>query len=354
MSTEHKLAVYIDVDNAFPRFSHESLRQLFDRLASIGTVHVCRAYADWNALGVRTKETMLWAVTPVHLYTRGVQRKNAADIAVAVDAMEAISLSPELDTFVLVTGDIDLAPLATRLKERGKTVLGFGRRASASSFLVRACNRFEYLEDLAPKKTEPRTQRPSPSRNGNRSDAKAPSEREPVSFDEVRAAMEKVLQGLGGGRGESVQAGGLKSRLLERLPGFREKDHGANTFVAFLDSHASELGLRVERRSSGTVRVVRADDTPTEEEPDGGGEGETLVDLEDARDLLERAIEALDTGGPVHLGGLKETMLRMSPAFSERALGYRRFWDFVRGQNDLVEMAETAPNEWGVSVVAER
>ncbi len=353
MSTEHKLAVYIDVDNAFPRFGHESLRQLFDRLASIGTVHVCRAYADWNALGVRTKETMRWAVTPVHLYTRGVQRKNAADIAVAVDAMEAMSLSPELDTFVLVTGDTDLAPLATRLKERGKTVLGFGRRASASSFLVRACNRFEYLEDLAPKKQQPQRPKPAQPKSDAKPEAKAASERTPVSFEQVRKAMEKVIEGLGG-PGESVQAGGLKSRLLERLPGFREKDHGANTFVAFLDARAAELGLRVERRSSGTVRVLRAEAAPAEDENDAGGEGAALVDLEDARDLLERAIEALDTGGPVHLGGLKETMLRMSPAFSERALGYRRFWDFVRGQNDLVEMAEMAPNEWGVSMVAER
>jgi hypothetical protein len=354
MPTEHKLAVYLDVDNAFPRFGHESLRQLFDRLASIGTVHVCRAYADWNALGVRTQETMRWAVTPVHLYTRGVQRKNAADIAVAVDAMEAMSLSPELDTFVLVTGDIDLAPLATRLKERGKTVLGFGRRASASSFLVRACNRFEYLEDLAPKKEEPQKQRQAQPKAEPRNGARGERNRAPASLDEVRGAMVKVLNALGCGSGESVQAGGLKSELLEVLPQFREKDFGAKTFVAFLDAHAAELGLRVARRSSGTVRVARAEEEPTEDERDGGGDSVTMLDLEDARDLLERAIDALDTGGPVHLGGLKETMLRMSPAFSERALGYRRFWDFVRGQNDMVEMAETAPNEWGVSMVAER
>ena len=169
----------------------------------------------------------------------------------------------------------------------------------------------------------------------------------------VRKAMEQVLSQIGRAPGESVHAGGLKSKLKDLLPGFNERDHGAKTFVAFLDAHAAELGLRVERLSSGTVRVVWAGAAAEGEAPEGNGESGAEPDLEDARDLLERAFDALDTGAPIHLGGLKETMLRISPSFSERALGYKRFLDFVKDQDDMVEMEQVSPKEWGVVWVPE-
>jgi uncharacterized LabA/DUF88 family protein len=335
------LAVFIDVDNAFPRFNNESLRLLFDRLAGIGTVQMCRAYADWAELGNKIRETMRWAITPVHLYNRGIRRKNAADIAIAVDAMEALQLGPELSAFVLVTGDVDLAPLAARLRERGKTVLGFGRHDSSSEFLQRACNRFEFLEDLGPEVVRPKAHR---KRSRRRS-----ADGRSTDLDGVREAITQLVGDLAAIEHGHAHAGNLKERLVEQLPDFRERDYGARTFVSFLEAQADSIGVVVERTSTGGVRVYpespRSDPVSplTDLENDGD-----VADPESARDLLVRAIVAIDPDQELDLGHLKSTMRRMSPSFNERQLGYGNFLEFVRAQPDLVETLETSPNHWSV------
>lgn len=47
--------------------------------------------------------------------TRG---KNAADVALTVDAVEVL-LTREIDTFVLIVSDTDFVPLATLIREEG-------------------------------------------------------------------------------------------------------------------------------------------------------------------------------------------------------------------------------------------
>ncbi|WP_245533655.1 NYN domain-containing protein, partial [Actinoalloteichus spitiensis] len=58
----------------------------------------------------------------------GPGRKNAADMRIAVDAMEALLIHPDLDTVVVATGDSDFSPLATKLREHGRHVVGVGPR----------------------------------------------------------------------------------------------------------------------------------------------------------------------------------------------------------------------------------
>jgi len=63
---------------------------------------------------------------------RGPQRKNAADILMAVDVMEMLINHPDIGAFVLVTGDSDFTPLVAKLREFGKHVVGVGAETVAS------------------------------------------------------------------------------------------------------------------------------------------------------------------------------------------------------------------------------
>lgn len=58
--------------------------------------------------------------------------KNAADIRLAVDAMETLMTHPEVGVFILVAGDSDDTPLVGRLREYGKHIIGVGTQAHAS------------------------------------------------------------------------------------------------------------------------------------------------------------------------------------------------------------------------------
>jgi hypothetical protein len=56
----------------------------------------------------------------------GTSRKNAADIKMAVDAMEMAFERDYISTFVLCTGDSDFTPLVHKLRELNKRVIGVG------------------------------------------------------------------------------------------------------------------------------------------------------------------------------------------------------------------------------------
>ncbi len=67
---------------------------------------------------------------------------------------------------------------------------------------------------------------------------------------------------------------------------------------------------------------------------------------EEATRLLERALqlgqEKEDTGW-LHSSAVKSQMRRMDPSFSERALGFRSFSDFVKSREEVAELDESDP-----------
>jgi len=73
--------------------------------------------------------------------------KNGTDIALSIDAVE-ILLTRHIDTFVIVTNDSDFAPLARRIREEGKDVIGIGRSATQS--FRDACTEFHEIQKLTP------------------------------------------------------------------------------------------------------------------------------------------------------------------------------------------------------------
>ncbi|WP_243060111.1 NYN domain-containing protein [Nocardioides sp. SR21] len=136
-----RLAVLIDADNTSAKF----VREMFDELAGYGTITVKRAYGDWSSDGLKGwREVLLGnAISPRQqfAYTSG---KNATDSALIIDAMDLL-YSGNVDGFALVSSDSDFTPLAMRLRESGKRVIGVGRRKTPKAF-VEACERFLFLE----------------------------------------------------------------------------------------------------------------------------------------------------------------------------------------------------------------
>jgi uncharacterized LabA/DUF88 family protein len=141
--TSAKLAVLIDADNASPA----AIDGLLAEVAKYGTAHVKRAYGDWTGTSLRGwKEQLLdQSIQPIQqfAYTTG---KNATDAAMVIDAMDLL-YSGRFDGFCLVSSDSDFTRLASRIRESGLTVYGFGERKTPKPF-VAACDKFIYLENL--------------------------------------------------------------------------------------------------------------------------------------------------------------------------------------------------------------
>jgi len=141
-----RLAVMIDADNA----QASLVRELLAEVSRYGTATIKRAYGDWTTPNLTQWKAVLHAnaVQPVQQfrYTTG---KNATDSALIIDAMDVLH-SGHVDGFCLVSSDSDFTRLATRIREAGLAVYGFGERKTPAPF-VAACDKFIYTEILGGK-----------------------------------------------------------------------------------------------------------------------------------------------------------------------------------------------------------
>src|ERR1700739_1186703 len=172
-----RVAVYLDFDNivisrydqvsgrnSFHRDKAEGLDKHPDRLAqatidvgaiidfasSFGTLVLTRAYADWSAdVNTGYREQLVGrAVDLVQLFPAAAYGKNAADIRLAVDAVEDMFRLPDLTHVVSVAGASDYIPLAQRCKRLGRYVVGVGVAGSSSRALAGACDAFVTYDTL--------------------------------------------------------------------------------------------------------------------------------------------------------------------------------------------------------------
>lgn len=141
-----RLAVLIDADNAQALVVEELLTEI----SSYGVASVKRAYGDWTTPNLKGWKEVLhrFAIQPVQQfrYTNG---KNATDSALIIDAMDLLH-EGQLDGFCLVSSDSDFTRLATRIREAGLVVYGFGESKTPEPF-VAACDKFVFTEILRPK-----------------------------------------------------------------------------------------------------------------------------------------------------------------------------------------------------------
>jgi hypothetical protein len=156
-SASDKLAVLIDADNAQASTVHELLAEV----SRYGTASVKRAYGDWTTTKLAGWKEVLnrLAIQPIQQfsYTTG---KNATDSALIIDAMDLLH-DGGLNGFCLVSSDSDFTRLATRIREDGLVVYGFGEKKTPQPF-VAACDKFVYTEILRPQEVQSGTEEQAP------------------------------------------------------------------------------------------------------------------------------------------------------------------------------------------------
>ncbi|WP_245712893.1 NYN domain-containing protein [Micromonospora nigra] len=155
MDHEDRIALFLDYENlALGARDHHGgaafdLRPIADALAERGRVVVRRAYADWSYFDSDRRMLTRNHVELIEIPQRmGASRKNAADIKMAVDAVELAFERDYISTFVICTGDSDFTPLVHKLRELNKRVIGVGVEKSTSALLPPACDEFLYYDRL--------------------------------------------------------------------------------------------------------------------------------------------------------------------------------------------------------------
>jgi len=145
---QKRLAVLIDADNA----QASIIKNLLDEVAKYGVASVKRIYGNWTTPQLQGWKDVLLSnsIIPIQQFTY-TARKNATDSALIIDAMDLLHAG-HLDGFCLVSSDSDFTRLASRIRESGLIVYGFGEEKTPKAF-VDACDKFIYTEILRPADT---------------------------------------------------------------------------------------------------------------------------------------------------------------------------------------------------------
>jgi uncharacterized protein (TIGR00288 family) len=243
---EGRVAVLVDCDNTTPAILEYTLRVV----AQFGRVVLRRGYGNHATLGSKWQEALVNQAFTPHLQYQYAAGKNTADIALALDALEAM-FDDRADTFCLVTSDSDFAYLCRKLRERGAMVCVVGEKKSPAALRNASDHFFEWIADdtgtqaTVPKKAEAS---PKPAANGHDTASRAPL----PSFviDAIRLLSNSAPEG-------KVALGSIGLYLKRTDPGFSPSLYGFSGLLDMLKS-SSKLSLKKEEGGHYTVRLGTA------------------------------------------------------------------------------------------------
>lgn len=152
------IALLIDADNA----SWHAIDPVLTVLAELGTVNIRRGYGNWQKQGLSGWVNMMikHGIEPQQQFdiTKG---KNATDMKMTIDAMDLL-FRGRVEGFGIMSSDSDFMPLATRLRQDGLPVYGFGQAKTPEGF-KRACTRFIDVDQLLAADEESRRPEAAPA-----------------------------------------------------------------------------------------------------------------------------------------------------------------------------------------------
>jgi uncharacterized LabA/DUF88 family protein len=210
-NNNQKLAVLIDADNA----QASVIQELLAEVSRYGTATLKRAYGDWTTENLKGWKAVLHklAIQPIQQfsYTTG---KNSTDASLIIDAMDVLHTG-SVDGFCLVSSDSDFTRLATRIREAGLVVYGFGERKTPEPF-VAACDKFIYTEILRAENVP------------EKDTEKAPIVAIPGAVADVRKLQPMVIASIDANARDDGWAslGGVGSYISKMEPSFDARNYG--------------------------------------------------------------------------------------------------------------------------------
>lgn len=287
---EKKLAVLIDADNA----PADIIDRLLEEIAKYGIASVKRIYGDWSHGLSKWKAALLpHAIIPVQqfAYTKG---KNATDMALVIDAMDLL-YSGNFDGFCIVSSDSDFTRLASRLRESGLTVYGFGEKKTPEAFR-KACDKFVYTEIFRPAK--PAADKP---KNGSKTKPAAEPETVPTADTDalkiIKRAVKENADDLGW-----ANLGPIGSYINKTHPDFDSRLYGFSKLsdliksFDFFEWRTDNNQLQVRRRPE---KNKTAESDKTERPPMAAAAETAAAETPAARNKRQRTRQAAPADNPI-------------------------------------------------------
>jgi uncharacterized LabA/DUF88 family protein len=240
------LAIFIDWENIYISTVSEykakpNVSAILEKAREYGRIVSATAYADWTDGDFRNAPPTLYSngISPRYISARYFpggksqkRRTNSIDVMLAVECSDFLHTHPQVDTYVLVTGDGDFIPLVSLLRSRGKTVVVLGVSEATSYHLIESADHFISYASLLEEERAARDR------------DKAPKKKAADPYKELVRAVEALKKG-----GKTRVLGQVKQQMIVQLGSFDERNSGFKKFKDFV--------VEAERR--GLVNTVDQD-----------------------------------------------------------------------------------------------
>jgi len=255
MSDERLIAVFVDYENLAigvrrMRKGQFDIDLVLRRLLEKGRIVFKRAYCDWKNYRSAVNEFHGRGVELVDIPATKASGKNSADIHMVVDALDLCYQKNHIDIFALLSGDSDFSPLAAKLKENNKRVIGCGVKSSTSDLLIGSCDEFLYYDDLIREVAA----KPKPAAATKKA---APESRRAEDAAQKVVAIVRSLE-----RDYDTVWGSMIKQTIRRVyPGFNEVYYGADSFAGLLEKLQKDGVVDLEyddKRGNYMVRTKRS------------------------------------------------------------------------------------------------
>jgi uncharacterized protein (TIGR00288 family) len=232
-ASEARVAVLVDCDNVTPDILEYALKMV----AQFGRVVLRRGYGNQGTLAQKWQDALVrLAFTPCLQYQYAAG-KNTADIALALDALEAL-FDGRADTFCVVTSDSDFAYLCRKLRERGAMVCIVGESKTPHALRNASDHFFEWM------KPEPQAELAVEARPVSSAKAEV-SKSEPVKSELTKSAVKRrprfvvdAVSLLAGNASEGrVGLSALGQYLKRTDPAFSPKEYGHSGLLSMVKTY---------------------------------------------------------------------------------------------------------------------
>jgi uncharacterized protein (TIGR00288 family) len=250
LADEPRIAVFVDYENLAigVRQMHAGkfrIDLVLRRLLEKGRIVFKRAYCDWSNYRDAVREFHLQGVELVDIPQSKASGKNSADIHMVVDALDLCYQKEHIDLFALLSGDSDFSPLAGKLKENDKRVIGCGVKSSTSDLLIGNCDEFIYYDDLIREvaaKKKPRRKKAEPEQ-----------EKLLDAGDKVVEIVRSLERDY-----DTVWGSMVKQTIRRVYPSFSETYYSATSFADLLEKVQKEGRIDIEYDEARGNYVVRS------------------------------------------------------------------------------------------------
>ncbi|TXT53753.1 MAG: hypothetical protein BAJATHORv1_120048 [Candidatus Thorarchaeota archaeon] len=298
------ISIFWDLENVHDIYStHEAMTKT---IHDAGKVIKAYAFADWDTRRRMAEELYDLGYDLIHVPD---SKDNAADYKMASYILEHLGRYPEVNCYVMVTGDGDFKLLAGALREQGNQLWIISNPIITSSEMSELANRYSDIHSFRP--TDLDCSDPADcERLFTSSD-----ESRRIAAVRLREAVQAILDA-----GNKPGIGHVKHVMRSLNPTFNERQLGFPTWSSFLDWAESMGYIKQEGELPSTIITI-SDEVPEDTT-------KLSEDVQDAFSLLVSVVEdKVQQNEPTTLAVINKELKEQG--LDVETIGYPKLADFL-------------------------